>query len=81
MRYNIGMKNLPASVLKFFWGDDLSDLSWEKHRDYIAKTILEKGDKEAIRWLLENADKEYLKKIVKEKRMDLKSKNFWSIYL
>ena len=75
------MKNLPASVLKFFWGDDLSDLSWEKHRDYIAKTILEKGDKEAIRWLLENADKEYLKKIVKEKRMDLKSKNFWSIYL
>ena len=75
------MNNLPNNVLKFFWGDRLKELSWGKHKDYIAKTILEKGDKQAVKWLLEKADKKYLKTIVKENELDLKSKNFWNIYL
>jgi succinate dehydrogenase flavin-adding protein (antitoxin of CptAB toxin-antitoxin module) len=75
------MNSMPDSVLKFFWGDDLKDLNWENHKDYIAKTILEKGDSEAIRWLLGKADRAYLKNLVSEKRMDVKSKNFWNIYL
>ena len=75
------MNGLPANVLKFFWGDDLKDLDWKNHKSYIAKTILEKGDKEAIRWLFGKVDKKYLKKLVKEKKLDSKSKNFWDIYL
>lgn len=75
------MNDLPQNVLKFFWGDSLNELSWEKHKEYITKTLLEKGDKDALSWLFERTDKDYLKKIVKEKRLDKKSENFWNIYL
>jgi len=54
---------LPGYVKKYFWGDDLKGLSWEKHRDYISKTILEKGDSKSLRWLLGQASKNYLMKI------------------
>lgn len=75
------MRRLPKSVTKYFWGDDLADLDWEKHRDYITKTILEKGDQDSTKWLIDNTDRNYLKKIVEEKKLDSKSKNFWNIYL
>ena len=75
------MNELPQNVLKFFWGDSLNELSWEKHKEYITKTLLEKGDKDALSWLFERTDKNYLIKIVKEKRLDKKSENFWNIYL
>ncbi len=75
------MGRLPNSVIKYFWGDDLVDLDWDKHRDYIAKTILEKGDRESVKWLISNTGRDYLKRVVKEKKLDPKSKNFWNIYL
>ena len=75
------MNDLPESVLKFFWGDKLEELDWEKHKKYITKTILEKGDKTAIRWLLQRVNKSYIKSLVSEKKMDPKSENFWSIYV
>jgi len=75
------MDDLPQNVLKFFWGDNLDELSWEKHKEYITKTLLEKGDKVALSWLFERTNRTYLKKIVKEKRLDKKSANFWNIYL
>jgi len=74
------MKKLPKNILKLFWGDDLKDLDWGKHKDYIAKTILSKGDTGEIKWLFENAQKSYLKTLIKENKLDEKSKNFWNIY-
>ncbi|MEK7497952.1 MAG: hypothetical protein AAB656_03465 [Patescibacteria group bacterium] len=75
------MSDLPQSVLKYFWGDKLEELSWEKHKNYISKTLLKKGDKEAVAWLLKKVDKDYLKDIVAIKKIDAKSENFWNIYL
>lgn len=75
------MNGLPKNVLKFFWGDSLVELSWENHKEYITKTLLEKGDKDALNWLFERTDRNYLKEIVREKRLDKKSENFWNIYL
>lgn len=75
------MGRLPGSVTKYFWGDRLDDLDWEKHKEYITKTILEMGDEESVKWLIGRVDRDYLKRIVNEKRMDPKSKNFWNIYL
>jgi len=74
------MNNLPLFITKYFWGDDLSELSWETHKEYIVKTILEKGDLEAVKWILKNTDKDTLKKIIDQK-MDPKSQNFWKFYL
>jgi len=75
------MNQLPQSVLRLFWGDNLQELDWPKHKDYISKTVLEKGDTGALRWLFKSADINYLRKLVGTKKLDPKSQNFWSIYL
>ncbi len=75
------MNDLPESVLKYFWGDKLEELDWKKHKDYVIKTILEKGDKPSVSWLLAKVDKSYLKDLLRKKKMDPKSENFWNIYL
>lgn len=75
------MKSFSKSITKYFWGDNLDQLSWEKHEDYIIKTLLEKGDKSAIKWLFQKIDKKNLLQKIKKMRMDQKSKNFWTIYL
>lgn len=75
------MNNLPESISKFFWGDRLEELDWGKHKKYITKTILEKGDKTALKWLLQRVNKNYIKNLVSEKNLDPKSENFWNIYL
>ena len=73
--------SLPKSVLKYFWGDNLQDLSWLKHQDYIVQTILEKGDKEAVSWLFSKKNKRELKNKLPQLKLSPKSENFWSIYL
>ena len=73
--------NLPDYVLKYFWGDDLKELSWDKHRDYITETILEKGDEDSVRWLFSKLDKEAIKKSLSDFKLSPKSRNFWSVYL
>ncbi|OGD91325.1 hypothetical protein A3E14_02390 [Candidatus Curtissbacteria bacterium RIFCSPHIGHO2_12_FULL_41_13] len=75
------MSKLPKTVTKYFWGDNLKDLNWKYHKDYITKTILEKGDSRAIRWLMVKMGKNYIKKVAKEKRLESKSKKFWRFYL
>ena len=71
---------IPDHVKKYFWGDDLEDLSWDRHKAYITKTILQKGDLEAVKWLFNNADRQFIKNIVETKKLDPKSQNYWKIY-
>lgn len=73
--------SLPKFLTKFFWGDDLSQLNWQKHQDYIIQTLLEKGDRQATKWLLGKTDKKNLKKKLPSLKLSSKSNNFWSIYL
>ncbi len=76
------MKNsLPKYIQKYFWGDDLSQLNWDNHQNYIIKTLLEKGDKKAISWLFKKTNKKNLKKQLPKFKLDPKSRNFWQIYL
>lgn len=73
--------NLPPEVVKYFWGDDLNELSWISHKKYISQTLLEKGDWKSIKWLCEKLSrKEILDKLAEYKLTD-KSRNFWQIYL
>ena len=72
---------IPPQVTKYFWGDDLNELSWEKHRTYIIQTILEKGDRSAVEWLLNRADKYELAQILPSLKLGQLSANFWQIYL
>jgi len=72
---------LPNHITKYFWGDDLSQLSWNKHQKYITKTLLEKGNQKAVSWLLKKTNSKELKKQLSVLNLDQKSENFWNIYL
>jgi len=71
---------IPNCVKKYFWGDDLAQLSWEKHKKYIIKTLLNDGDRKSVSWLFTKINKSALKKQLKIIELDSKSANFWSKY-
>lgn len=75
------MSGLPDYVTKYFWGDDLSELSWDKHRKYIVQTLLNKGDGKAASWLLDTVDRDILRSELPNYKMDKRSANFWKFYL
>lgn len=75
------MTTLPDYVTKYFWGDDLSELSWEKHQRYVTETILNRGDAEAVKWLFQKVDKASLASSLNSYKLNPKSANFWKVYL
>lgn len=72
---------LPPAVQKYFWGDDLRDIDVARHKKYIAGVLLEKGDRQAVRWLFSTFDKPTLRRLLPELKLDKKSANFWRLYL
>ncbi len=72
---------LPKYARKYFWGDDLNELNWQDHQQYIVQTLLERGDVEAIAWLFQQLSKEEICEIVGKVRLSPKSRNFWITYL
>ena len=75
------VKTIPPQAKKYFWGDDVSQLNWEDHKEYIVQTLLNKGDEESVTWLLKKADPSQLKKMLPQIKLDQKSLNFWKLYL
>jgi hypothetical protein len=75
------MTTLPDYVTKYFWGDDLNELSWEKHQKYVTETILNRGNTEAVNWLFGKVDKNRLMGDLGKYKLNPKSANFWRIYL
>jgi hypothetical protein len=73
--------NLPTSLKKYFWGDNLNDLKWPDHKKYIIQTLLEKGNGRAIRWLFNLTSKSQIIQLLPEFRLSKKSLNFWETYL
>ncbi len=74
-------KTLPQQAKKYFWGDDLSQLRWPDHKQYIVQTLLNQGDKKSLSWLLKQANFREILKLLPSLRLDPKSRNFWEIYL
>ena len=79
--YAYMLQSIPDTAKKYFWGDDLSDLSWTKHQRYIVQTLLEKGNISSLRWLFKNISKNEVKNMLPTLRLQKKSSNFWGIYL
>jgi hypothetical protein len=75
------MRTLPKDVIKYFWGDNLADLSWKKHQKYIITTLLERGDKKAVAWLLRKVGKNKIKRSLSSLKLTPKSVNFWKLIL
>lgn len=75
------VNQLPHHAQKYFWGDDLGTLSWEKHKVYIIQTLLEKADMMTLRWLFTLTTKDEVLSLLPNLKLQEKSKNFWKIYL
>lgn len=74
-------QSIPDAVKKYFWGDDLSELSWIKHKKYIIQTLLERGNTSSLRWLFQQITHDEVKKMLFTLRLQKKSSNFWNVYL
>jgi hypothetical protein len=74
-------QTIPENAKKYFWGDNLQDLSLQKHKKYIIQTLLEKGNIESIQWLFNVVTREEVKAMLPNLRLSKKSSNFWKIYL
>ena len=73
--------NLPITLKKYFWGDNLDDLKWPNRKKYIVQTLLEKGNIGAIRWLFNHISKAQIMGMLPELRLSRKSLDFWKTYL
>ena len=74
-------QSIPDTAKKYFWEDNLAELSWQKHNKYIIQTLLEKGDIVPLRWLFTLVTREEVKKMLPTLHLQKKSSNFWNIYL
>lgn len=72
---------IPHQAKKYFWGDDLDQLNWEDHQQYIVQTLLEKGDFEELSWLFKQISKKEVYEMLPELKLSKKSRNFWEVYL
>jgi len=72
---------LPQVVAKYFWGDNLEELSFQKYQDYIASNILEQGDEKAISWLFKQISPQKLRKKLTSLNLSPKSARFWQLIL
>lgn len=81
-RYNLSMSDqLPATIHQYFWGDNLDELSWQKHKKYIIQTLLDKGDVSALKWLFQQTNKQEITQMISSLKLSPKSNNFWQLYL
>jgi hypothetical protein len=73
---------LPTHFRKYFWDVVFEDLSWEKNPLFISERILNYGNEQDIRWLLDNINKALLKSVIKNSRnLNAKTRNYWQIML
>ena len=49
--YNFIMPTDLEPVAKYFWDNDVSALSWEQHKNFVIRRILQYGDFQSTQWL------------------------------
>lgn len=72
---------VPQSVARYFWGDNLQELSPQTHPQYIAQTLLEKGDMEALHWLFSVVPLDTIKSMLPILKLSKRSAHFLAVYL
>lgn len=72
---------IPQELSRFFWEVDCRKLEESRHGSYIIERILERGDPEAIHWLMEHFSREEIIQVLKTSRsLSPRSGNFWALY-
>ena len=75
---------LPYFVKSFFWDSDTNTLSWEDHRDFIIRRLLQVGSWEALTWLRAEMGDPELRHWIEQRRgagLSPRQLRFWQVVL
>lgn len=63
-----------------FWDTDLNRFDPQAHPDYAIFRVLEYGDENAVVWMQQTFRDALIRRVIRsERRLSLKSANFWSL--
>lgn len=71
---------LPRSLRRFFWDVPLSGLSAEAHRDFILERLLERGGRQAMRWVFQTYSRASLEEFLRGRGRDVLSRRSWRFW-
>ncbi len=73
---------LPPSFNKYFWDTDFKKIDPSENPLFVIQRLLDKGDRESVSWVLENFDRETIKKTFTTLRdYSPKVAYFWKLFL
>lgn len=74
--------HLPVSLYRFFWDVDPATVNPRKSPQYVINRLLDKGNLEAARWVLDAYSDDALRDTLKTmKGFSPKSARYWALYL
>ena len=82
--YNFIMPTDLEPVARYFWDNDVSSITWEQHKNFIIRRILQYGDFQSLRWLRKQlGDKELRNWIITYKGRGLTPRQirYWALIL
>ncbi len=75
-------EHLPSFLYRYFWDVDPKQVNPQKSPEYVINRLLDKGNLEAARWLLNTFQQQALEEALKTMRgFSPKSARFWALYL
>ncbi len=74
--------SIPQFAQRYFWDIDAKKLDTGKHATYVIERLLEWGNPQAARWLLQRYSRRKIVSVLKKTRaLSRMSANFWAVYL
>ena len=75
------MDVIPERMKRLFWDVHEESVDIKLHRSYIIKRIMDHGDMEDVKWMLETFSSDKIIEVVRKSRgLSRKSAYFWSAY-
>jgi hypothetical protein len=74
-------ERLPQFARRHFWDVDVRKLDADKYSTYVIERLLEWGNPQAARWLLQRYSRRKIVGVLKKTRtLSRMSANFWAVY-
>ncbi|OGO33397.1 MAG: hypothetical protein A2Z03_03205 [Chloroflexi bacterium RBG_16_56_8] len=73
--------SIPRFAQRYFWDVDAKKLDADKHATYVIERLLEWGNPQAARWLVQRYSRRKIISVLKKTRaLSRMSANFWAVY-
>ena len=70
--YNLNFKEnaqIPVKYKKYFWDCNFDEIKWDTYSFFITERILQYGNGESVKWLINKIDTICLKSVLKKSRI------------